>query len=268
MVTLLQSLPAYPGARPVGPSPYGVERVDSEGRAAPDGAPLQAATLIMSPDLVDVFRVWRVPGDALAAVDWIDKWEQGRGWNGLGSGQGHGPQPADDTASRTFAAPGTPGADRTPQIQVVAAGDGLVRYDALVVFVPPRPAGETVPPGATEGVVTTCNGIPERQVAQTTVRDPGAVARLAAEVNGLPRTTTGVVLCAADSGFRVFIDFRYAKRLGVGIMDFPACWSATFMGPERWPGLSDQGLAAAVEAATGWDLRQLAQSSVAAGPIV
>jgi hypothetical protein len=84
------------------------------------------------------------------------------------------------------------------QFYDVGSGETVIMADAMVAWVPPRPATEVVP--ASVNVVTiAASSMTGRE--QATITSVTAVRRLATLVNGLPRSTVGPVPCPSGSGF-------------------------------------------------------------------
>lgn len=174
----------------------------------------------MRPDQVTRTGWWRVTGQPLAAVGWI---------------QGHklpGSPPANFgglTVHGTyvmwytdFTLPAVPGVLVSRELVVSVAADGpdrtAIRADAFVAWIPARTAAETIPASARVVTITPVAG--EATAGhQVTVTDPALVARIAAAVNALPlHPPRGPMWCDIDvstsgSGGRAL---RLTFRAGAG----------------------------------------------------
>jgi hypothetical protein len=139
----------------------------------------------MTSDLVSRTGWWHVAGQPLALADWIQAHKPPGfalpgGFTIVGSG-------TDVVWITTFTRPDVPGALVQRQLAVGVTADGpgrsAIRVDASVIWLPVRPAAETIPADARAVTVTPVSGeVPDHQV---TVTDPVRVARIAAEVNAL-----------------------------------------------------------------------------------
>jgi hypothetical protein len=161
---------------------------------------------------VDRHRFWRVPGDPTAVLASVE------GHPPAGSrlmARGSSSGPSGDTRSDDFSFAAVHGVllSRSLVVTVAAARGGgtAVRADAEIVWVQPRARSERVP--ASAHVVSITDRRLDVQTGKSTtsapllVTDPAKVRRIAALVNGLPRSQLGVVPCPADSGPNVDLKF-------------------------------------------------------------
>jgi hypothetical protein len=142
-------------------------------------------------DLVTRTGWWRVAGQPQAVVSWIQAHEP-PGFAFLGGGNGTGFVTARGTDvmwTITFIRPDVPGVLTERQLVATVAADGrdrvAIRLDAYSVWLPVRPAAETIPASAQSVTITPVAGEPAAE-HQVTVTDPTRVARIAALVNALP----------------------------------------------------------------------------------
>jgi hypothetical protein len=125
-----------------------------------------------------------------------------------------------------FSIPAVPGLFDTRELAVstTAAGGGqtAIRVDALVDWIPVRPAGDTVPATARAAKLvetrTAFGAAPPKQtttvLATATVTDPAQVAALAAYLNGLAvNPPGGVSSCPASFGDST-VTLTFSARLG------------------------------------------------------
>jgi hypothetical protein len=163
-----------------------------------------------TPDLASVTRWWRMPGRPQAALAWIGA-HLPSGFTPDGTGTGNG------LRMDTFALPAVPGVltQRSLLVEVMSEGARTaVRADAQVIWQPPRPASERIPPGAT--VVTIARlpasgpGPASKRPAEppVTITDRVKVARIAAAVDGLSLYPPGEFSCPADFGGGIRLTFR------------------------------------------------------------
>ncbi len=141
-------------------------------------------------DLVTRTGWWRVASQPQAVVGWIqDHKPPGFAFFGGGNVSVGGIGVMWDTE---FTLPPVPGvlAERELVASVAADGPGVtaIRVDAYVVWLPARPAAETIPVSARVVTITPGAGTlpPAAADHQVTVTDPARVARIAAAVNALP----------------------------------------------------------------------------------
>lgn len=254
---LLRLLPAYPGARLVAQATY---------VPAASGAPLPAqmpAPLGLFPqvgvpgsdNLVDAYATWVVPAPPTAVLAWARQRAAAAGLVQQASGGSSGPGfKAQGLAFVRQTGSLTPGI----QVSVQAAGQGksVVRYDAMVIWLPPRPAAEDLPSGVTRVQVDLLSGTPQEAVASATVTATGEVDQLVALVNGLPTAAPGVSDCPAERGQEVRLTFVGPGKTSVTVSQ-GSCGFVRFGARGRYPSLTDPGDALWKTAATlagrpGW----------------
>jgi hypothetical protein len=142
-------------------------------------------------DLVTRTNWWRVASQPQAVVSWIQA-HKPPGFAFLGGGNGTGFVTArgiDVMWIITVTLPDVPGVLTERQLVATVAADGpgrvAIRVDAYSVWLPVRPAAETIPASARSVTITPVAGEPAAD-HQVTVTDPARVARIAATVNALP----------------------------------------------------------------------------------
>lgn len=244
-VALLDLLPAFPGSQAVTSDPY--VSVASPGLAPPpNGNALGPGVgTPASPYLIDLYREWRVPAAAGAVLSWIQKQAAGKGLVQEASAG-----PCVGAGCRRFmvgVAFGTGAhAGLTPGLEVAVEstghGQSVVRYDALVIWTPPRPVGESLPAGITRVHIQVQQGLPQEAVRAVTLTSPGAVARLVALVGSLPVDTRGVHSCPVDVGREVVLDFLGAAGVSITVTE-GGCDSVRFGSKNAFPALADPGRA-------------------------
>jgi hypothetical protein len=185
-------------------------------RAGPIASLTQPGTRPITPDLASVTRWWRVPGRPEEMLAWI-RAHLPPGFTLVGTGTGSGTSTRSGTGSWTgmYALPALPGVLTQRELVVLAVRSGsqtAIRVDAQVVWLPARPGAERVPSTAAVLTVTPVFGLnpdlrAERLDRAFTVTDPATVARIAAVVNGLPRSPAGAFSCPADSGGQMRLTF-------------------------------------------------------------
>jgi hypothetical protein len=115
---------------------------------------------------------------------------------GIGTRFGTGTGTGSESWTGMFALPAVPGVLTQRELVVLAVRSGsqtAIRVDVQVVWLPARPGAERIPPTAAVLTVTPVFGLnpdprAERLDRAFTVTDPATVARIAAVVNGLPRS--------------------------------------------------------------------------------
>jgi len=163
-----------------------------------------------SPDLVLLTEWWSYPGTPQRALAWI---------------RTHGPS---GTAQGAYALGGADNAtgalsyDRPPNsqlgqrsLEITFDGTGtrtVLRTDAVVMWLPGRPAGATIPDSVTRiTLVATPGGqlgrAARRTVALPTVTDPAVIAKIVQLLNGLPMPADGETSCGADTGADLRLSF-------------------------------------------------------------
>lgn len=247
-VTWLDMLPAYRGAQMLSARPYLRAVTTGAGvAAAVDKAWLARAMGVpASPYLIDIFREWRVPGSESRVLNWVKAEAAARGLvqSGGVTPVGSGDQITGVSFTRTRAA-------EVPAVLVdmraLSAGQTLVRYDAIVIWQPPRPVGEFLaarPESMTLQAWTGTGFGPDPvHVVATKVTDNGQeMARFVALVNALPRDTRGPHGCPGPTGTRYFkMLFHYHGGAEVAITE-GVCDGVVFGAPGANPLLADPTL--------------------------
>ncbi len=144
------------------------------------------------------------------------------------------------------------------QVSVKAgtAGQTLVRYDAMVIWVPARPKAEELPAGVTQVQIQLLDGIPQNTVASMAVTSRAEIANLSGLVQGLPTAAPGVMNCPADLGREVVLTFAGSDGQAVTVSQ-GTCGFVTFGKPGTFPTLTDPGnalwnAAASLAGHPGW----------------
>jgi hypothetical protein len=202
---IIASFPVPPGAVRSGRAPVPVL-----------GAPPQWPA---TPDLVTVTRWWTAPGKPRAVLAWVAAHVPagftltGQGSEGRGS--------AGDAWLDMFDLPAVPDVLTKRSLLVEVTSDGArtaVRADAQVSWLPPRPASERIPPGATVVTLALVPGFgpgPGRKLSAeppVTITDPVKVAGIAAVVDRLSLYPPGEFSCPEDSGSGIRLTFRASRN--------------------------------------------------------
>ncbi len=235
-VSLLESLPAYPGARAITAAPYAVwpALLNGDGQPVPRPAGVAVAPMWgppLSADVVDLYRAWSVPAPAPQVLRWVQT-RIGERYPMAGTAAG------DAGSAHGVEFTVVPGGGAVPVVaaSVVAVGRRtLVRYDAQTMYAPPRPADETLPPGAR--AVSLVGG--GRTVLLTAA---ASVARLVALVNGLPRFPAAITTCPPGARpWQITLRFSYAGGRSYQLREGSACGQPTvsFGTPGAQPVLAD-----------------------------
>jgi hypothetical protein len=212
-----------------------------------------------APYYVDKAGLWRVPGAPRHVLAWVAAHLPPR----FSPDGGMTVNPSSDQVALwmdTFALPPVSGVLYTRQltVEVVDAGGGQtdVRVDALVNWLPPRPATEMVP--ARVGVVTfrEIPGSAERGVqppAPVTISGTATVRELVAAVDELPLAPPDYgESCPADFG--AYLDVSFLTRSGGPALavlraDLTGCGLTYFdIGGKEQPTLGTYGGAHAIAA--------------------
>jgi hypothetical protein len=163
-------------------------------------------------EIVDVHRFWRVR-KPLAAVAAFVRTHRPRGLKRSGATYGSN---APHYLRWSFSSP-----SRYLDVTAVALpGRTVLRVDALVLWIYPRSAGEIVPRGTREIVVTE-HGQP------TTVTSPGQVARIGRWFDALPVSPPGIAIaCPLVVRPEITLLFRSAggARLARATVPTPSAW--------------------------------------------
>jgi len=162
---------------------------------------------------VDQVQWWRVPGAPQHALAGL-----GTPAGAHGSGTGSSSSPSGTSYAAMYTWPSGPVLD-SRSLSVSAARNGedtVLRVDAVVTWLPPRPSDSLVP--VTAHVVTAAytgarplgTTVRTASIAAVTSADPGVVATIAHAVNAQPMAQTGARPCPAMMGARMVLTFRDA----------------------------------------------------------
>ena len=165
-----------------------------------------------TPNVVDDHSWWLVPGAPTEVLAYIREHLPAGATRTLTSGGLKGPNVPYNEAE-VFAWP--PIADvlatRWLVVQVVQLPDGStgLRVDAQVVWVTPRPASETIPPGSRILRISVHGSLKGEQPRQRPLLITSAkkIDEVVALLNALPVAQPGVRKCPADFGIRVRLAF-------------------------------------------------------------
>jgi hypothetical protein len=232
--------PAPPGSRKLAGPPAGTWR-DQGGAGSVVGAGGQVSDTSW----------WQVPGPPQAVLKWLFA-HTPRGWYGGGQGS-YGPPSGAKPGARPPAGtywswndsfendhgPAVIGAQLLVVTEIEnSAGQVYTRVDSLVAWIPPRSATERVPASAKVVTITAepMAGTAMPPGSPVTVTDPATVARIAALVNGLYRSTS---LCAPPvPSDNIRLDFRAVAggpSLATADVDFRGCGQVRFSVPGAAP---------------------------------
>jgi len=214
--------------------------------AVPDALSVPATTPV-TPNLVDLDRLWRVPLPMAQTLAFLSA-HPPLGMTCTGSGTSGGPGGV-TSEELTFDLTSLPVGIQSAQLQAEVAPTGpsssAVRVDAQVVFLPPRSAAEQVPPTDTVVVVTRSGFMPSGAPASArlTRTDPSNVGLLASILDRLPPAVPGMSSCPAES---LQYQLAFAARLGAApnyVATTTACDGVvvTIAGVAVQPVLSDAG---------------------------
>jgi hypothetical protein len=195
-------------------------------RTDPSGGALaRPAVDPVTPNLVDLHRFWRVPGDAGQVFTWIEA---------------HPPPGSKRTMTVTavggarvrsvgfsFVPPSWGGAPSETLLVTVAAargGGSALRADAQVVWLRRRPATERIPAGV-RSITVSEPGLHGQPSGRWTVADAARVRRAVSLIDGLPAAQPGVVACPNDTGRYITLAFgsRTGADLATAVVDGSGC---------------------------------------------
>jgi hypothetical protein len=212
--------------------PPGAVRLPKRPRL-PGGSPVMGLT---SATQADVTGYWRVSGTATALLAW-EKAHIARGFSRQDVIIG---PPSWNTVYTLPAVPGVlPKREMNVQFYQEGGGQTVIMAEAMVSWQPPRPAAEVIPARVTE-VTITPSGAWAGNPAPVTVTSAAAVRRLAALVNGLPRSTVGQGIPCPGGGPGFTLTFRAVPGgPPAAVADGPAaCDQVTLsLGGKSWPSL-------------------------------
>jgi hypothetical protein len=174
--------------------PPGAVRL-AERPALPSGSPVAG---LSSTTQADATGFWRVSGSATALLAW-EKAHISRSFSGQDVLIG---PPSWNTM---YSLPPVPGVLPTREMNVqfydTGGGTTVIMAEAMVSWVPPRPASEAIPASVTVVTIAPSGPWPGMTPAPVTITAVPAVRRLAALVNGLPLSAMDQdVPCPMGSG--------------------------------------------------------------------
>ncbi len=213
-----------------------------------------------TPNVVDDHAWWIVTGTPAQALAYIRAHLPAGTKQAVTSGGLSGPN-VPENESEAFAWPPIAGVlgMRWLVVGVVQLPSGTtgLRADAQVVWVTPRAASETIPPGSHLLRISVHGSLrgerpKQRPFSVTSARKIDAIVAL---LNALPARQPGVRSCPADFGIRVRLAF-YRRRgvapLAVAAIDPQGCGGvALTIGGKAQPGLESGGLLGKVEHVLG-----------------
>ena len=191
--------------------------------ALPSGSPVMDLT---SATQADATGYWRVDGSATALLAW-EKAHISRSFSRQDVIIG---PPSWNTV---YSLPPVPGVLPTREMNVqfydTGGGKTVIMAEALVSWVPPRPAAEVIPGSVTVVTIAPSGPWPGTTQAPVTITSVPVVRRLAALVNGLPLSTVNQgTPCPMGSGFTLTFR-RTASGPPAAVADGPgACGQVTF----------------------------------------
>ena len=229
---LLAALAPYPGAVPLTPAPYiNAASAGEKGVLLPPsvaGAPEEPAMGTPgTPDLVDLYRVWRVPASASVVQSWVASRLTAAAYSRSGTSASidHG---ATTSLGSAWTAPGgNSDAELEVATAIIGSASALVRYDAVVQYLPAHPASEKLPPGPISVRIRTTGwpGLQGAAAGPVTVIGAATIDALVAAFNALPVAPQGAFSCPAElSGgqWHLTLDFVYPTRT-LQVTERPSC---------------------------------------------
>jgi hypothetical protein len=234
--------------------------------AAPPAPSLAApATFEATPNIVDLYRLWRTSTTPEVVEAWVAA-HRPTGSNPAGSGSSNRYGRLLET-DRTYAYPPIARRFQSRQLLVSVAplprGGTGIRVDAQVVWFPSRPAAEEVPPGATRATATVyvhdhLSGSAETVLGSATFVDPSVVRLLVHLVDSLPLAVPGARSCPSDNGTAPQLDVVFSGRGIPEVVvhdDTNGCGGVSFrIGGTSEAPLTDNGLFHRVDGLLGLDL--------------
>jgi uncharacterized protein YceK len=198
----------------------------------PGGSPRMG---VVYTTVADATGYWRVRGDATALLAW-EKAHMPKSFSRQDVIIG---PPSWNTV---YTLPPVPGKfavrELNAQFYAVGGGETVIMADAMVAWVPPRPAAEMVPSSVKAVTIELATQGFSAPAKQATVTSATVVRRLAALVNGLPPSTIGPAPCPSGLGFTLTFSAT-AGGPPVAVAQGPSgCGSVTF----RLNGKSQPGL--------------------------
>ncbi len=236
-------------------------------RSAPTQSLAAPMAVEATPDLVDLYLLWRAPGTFGAVQAWVSA-HPPTGSRPAGSGTSSRYGTLLET-SLTYAYPAV--ADRFESRQLLVAfaplprGGVGIRVDAQVVWYPSRPSAERVPAGTTRVTATVYTrtdvaGSPQNVLGRASFSYPPVVRSLARLVDSLPLAVPGSRSCPADTGARPQLELDFSGGPDVPEVkvhdDTNGCGGITVrVGATAQPPLTDDGLFHRVDQLLGLDLQ-------------
>jgi hypothetical protein len=199
-----------------------------------------------TPNVVDDHAWWIVPGTPAEVLAYIRAHLPAGTTPAVTDGGLSGPN-VPDNESEAFAWPPIAGvlATRWLVVEVVRLPNGStgLRADAQVVWVTPRPASETIPPGSHLLRISVHGSLTGERPKQHpfSVTSAKKIDAIVALLNALPASQPGTRSCPADFGIRVRLAFyrrRGIEPLAVAAIDPQGCGGvALTIGGAAQPGL-------------------------------
>jgi hypothetical protein len=184
---------------------------------------------VATPDLVDLHKFWRVPGDPETVYNWITAHPPPGSKLTVHGGGGTNGVMQVWVAGFSFLPPsmrGAPSEMLVVELTQAHGGGTALRADGQVVWLFERPASERIPNGV-RAVMISEHRISGTSPGPWTVSDRARVGRIVALVNRLPAGQPGTYSCPGDSGPSVTITFGTAgsggKRLATAYADGGGC---------------------------------------------
>lgn len=239
-----------PGARAVPHEPAGDH-----------GALREPSSTYLDPDLVDVVGFAVLPGSASADIAWVTAHlPAGSSLSGTESAGGQGAPVVGVELS--WPAVGQVLDTRTLVVAAVdlTGGGSAMRLDAEVTWLPPKPAGDLVPPGAQVLTVVLSHGLNSWNEghAPTTTTDLAVIRAIVERIDSLPVMAPGLTNCPADWGQALTLTFRQRRggpALAVVVADPDGCQGVTVTeAGHTAAALQGWGFASFVESEIGWHL--------------
>jgi hypothetical protein len=242
-------------ALPAGASQSSVEPAGDDSLLAHPGVGPPA-----TPNVVDDRAWWIVPGTPAEVLAYIRAHLPAGTTPAVTDGGLSGPN-VPGNESEAFAWPPIAGvlATRWLVVEVVQLPSGStgLRADAQVVWVTPRPASETIPPGSHLLRISVHGSLRGERPKQHpfSVTSAKKIDAIVALLNALPASQPGTRSCPADFGIRVRLAF-YSRRgiepLAVATIDPQGCGGvALTIGGAAQPGLESGGALGQVEHVLG-----------------
>lgn len=193
--------------------------------------------------LVDVYRLWSTASSADLITWYRARLPRGASISGSGSGGGGGTPTVD---SLDIDVPDSGANISSAQIEVDVEPAGarqLVRADAQLIWLSPRPADETVPSSWTTVVVTAVGPPPSARSVSREVGDVATVGLFRRAVNGLALAVPGASDTALQDGAYVRLEFLPRPGAAPGLVVQESSGNETYVsvraGERVLPDLTD-----------------------------